>query len=480
MFRLSTTPQLHCVLLDQALSRLAPLYIKTTDDVAIPPFCLLSLMARGFASHRTWAGIISPSFYASNSSCIFCRPSVPFPRYCTRATASIFSLSQDSFPLTSTTPLLTVLAALMMMTWYQRAISAVAFWWVIAVIVPLAFLVAFMILMWAGACSWKSTLLIADAISWSILLGAGMLSSLLKIRHLSAMLDLVVRVWPGPVGTVWVCIHGRTISHLLVRIGVRLRLGLGSCCSSVCSVSCIFCLGYRCCCGWRFSSSPSCIAPACCEASRPPPSCLAVSLLPSVLASWAGAASYTLAVASTSTVLSAIPIPHCTLSLCHSSHFVSLSCDHSFRPSYCASAHAVWASSILAILSIVWCSWVTWCACCLTVRSIWLLQSPRALTDSEAGSLSLFPFLSHSHSSLAAMNNTCVIFPDVWLATPLASPASAMSICLSTGGFSIIPLIRLMPSLFAIVPGRVDVATSRCVTCVWPPLIVQGGLEVSF
>jgi len=46
----------------------------------------------------------------------------------------------------------TVLAAMMKIAWYWRAISAVTFWWVIAAIAPLAFLLAFMILMLAGAC----------------------------------------------------------------------------------------------------------------------------------------------------------------------------------------------------------------------------------------------------------------------------------------------------------------------------------------
>jgi hypothetical protein len=40
-------------------------------------------------------------------------------------------------------------------------------------------------------------LLIADAISWSILLGSGKLSSLLRIRRLSAMLEPVVRAVAG-------------------------------------------------------------------------------------------------------------------------------------------------------------------------------------------------------------------------------------------------------------------------------------------
>jgi len=145
-------------------------------------------------------GITIPSFSGSNSSRIFCRPSVPFPMYRIRGTAWIFILSQDSFCSTSTTPLSTVLAAVVMMSRYCRAISAVAFGCVMAVIVPLAFLLAFMILMWAGAFWWKSAQLVADAISWSILLESGTLSSLFNIRRLSAMLDPAVGARPGPTG----------------------------------------------------------------------------------------------------------------------------------------------------------------------------------------------------------------------------------------------------------------------------------------
>jgi len=40
---------------------LLPFMTKSTDDVAISPFCLLSLMLMGFASHRTWVEITMPS-----------------------------------------------------------------------------------------------------------------------------------------------------------------------------------------------------------------------------------------------------------------------------------------------------------------------------------------------------------------------------------------------------------------------------------
>jgi CHASE2 domain-containing sensor protein len=71
--------------------------------------------------------------------------------YRMKGTACIFSFSQDSFCSTSTSQLSTVLAVVMTMWQYYRSISAVELGWVIPVIVPLAFLLAFVILMWAGA-----------------------------------------------------------------------------------------------------------------------------------------------------------------------------------------------------------------------------------------------------------------------------------------------------------------------------------------
>ena len=53
----------------------------------------------------------------------------------------------------------------MMMSWYRIAIAAVAFGSVIAVMALFAYLLVFMILIWAGAFWWKSALVIADAIS---------------------------------------------------------------------------------------------------------------------------------------------------------------------------------------------------------------------------------------------------------------------------------------------------------------------------
>lgn len=107
---------------------LLPCTTQTTDDLAISPFCLLSLMVLGFSSNRTWVWTVLLSFSCSNSSLIFCRASVAFPMYCTRGTISIYSLCHVSFPSTSLTPLSTVLTGMMMMSRFRRANSAVAFW----------------------------------------------------------------------------------------------------------------------------------------------------------------------------------------------------------------------------------------------------------------------------------------------------------------------------------------------------------------
>jgi len=287
----------------------------------------------------------------------------------------------------------------------------------------------------------------------------------------------------GPMGAFWLRVQGWSTYHLLAGKGVALGLGLGSCRSSDCNVSCSLALGFGCCCGWRFSGSPSCVVPACCETSRPLPSCLAVSSLLSFLTSWAAATSHTVGLASTSAVKSMMPVPHITLSLWHSSHFVSVSSSHSFMPSHRASSHAysrasscaVWASSILATLSTVWCSWVASCTCCLIVRSIRHLQSPGAVSSSEVFFLSLFPFLLRSHCSLADTKDTRVVISDLWPATLLASPASAMFLYLSNEGFSNHPPITLLPCWVAIMAGLFDVALLCQIALFRPLSIVQGG-----
>jgi len=96
--------------LTKICATLPPITMKTTDYEAISPFCLLSLMVRGFASHVPWVEFTMHLLSASNSSRISCRPSVPLPLDCLRRTAWICSLSHDSFSSMSTFPLPTLLA----------------------------------------------------------------------------------------------------------------------------------------------------------------------------------------------------------------------------------------------------------------------------------------------------------------------------------------------------------------------------------
>ena len=375
---------------------------KRTDDVGISPICLLSLMLWGFDNHRTWTGITTPLFSARIWSRIFCRPSAPLPFYLTIGTACISSLSQESFSWTWMTHVATVRAALMMTSRYFSVITAAAFRWVIAVIVPLSFLFGFMIRMWAGAFWLKSPPLIADAISCSIMSGRGTPSSIHGIRHPSAMLNPDFRAGPGPAAALWLFVRGWTVSNRLRRVGVGLRVG--SCCCSDCRVIRTLDLGLALCHSWHSSGLPSCTPRACSEAPRPSPSCLAFLSLFSFLSSWVGAAWPTYTVASTFAVMSTMPTPHWMLSLWKSSQLVSQSSSQSIMPHHCTSRPTVCDSSILAILCIVWCSWVTSRACCRTVRSIRLHQSPSVLNGSEVSFLSQFPFLLHSHCLLAAMH----------------------------------------------------------------------------
>lgn len=106
----------------------------------------------------------------------------------------------------------------MMTLCYISAIAVVGFWCVCATIVPLAFAFLLMIRMWAGAICWNSAVLIANAISWSMLLPRGTLFSVLSIRRLSAMLDLAIGAGPGPKGALQFWARGGSVSHLVAGV----------------------------------------------------------------------------------------------------------------------------------------------------------------------------------------------------------------------------------------------------------------------
>jgi uncharacterized membrane protein len=79
---------------------------------------------------------------------------------------------------------------------YCRASLAIALRSLITVIVPLGFLLVFMILMWAGSFQLTTAPLIANTISCSILLGRGTFLSYHNIRRLSAMVHAAIGVGP--------------------------------------------------------------------------------------------------------------------------------------------------------------------------------------------------------------------------------------------------------------------------------------------
>jgi len=113
---------------------LLPFTTKTTNDTTKYPFYHLYPMELGFTRHHTWVGNVAAWFYASNSTHIYCSPSVPFSIYWIRGTPIISSLSQDSCSFTSMTTLFTVLTAPIMMSWYHMSISTVTFRYMIALI----------------------------------------------------------------------------------------------------------------------------------------------------------------------------------------------------------------------------------------------------------------------------------------------------------------------------------------------------------
>jgi len=280
---------------------------------------------------------------------------VPIPVYCTRGNEWIFVVSNVSFSSTSMTPFYTVIAAAMMMPRYCRVITVGVFWCVIAVIVPLTFVLALMILMWAVACWSKSVLLMADDISWSILLGSGTLSSLLRVRCLSALLEPVVLAGAGQASFFW--FHGGTVSHHVVNVGtdvvtflgldeavaVGVVVGLGAGAGFGIGFGFGFDLscqpGCGCWCSSGFFGPSASVKSACIEASRPIP-CVS-----SVLCSlWCRSIAATILV-----IMSMMPLPHSTSSWWYASRCSYLSCNHVFIARHCASGSVVRVSSTCAI-----------------------------------------------------------------------------------------------------------------------------------
>ena len=419
---------------DQALRRCAPFTTMITDDAVICQFCLLSLMVSGFARHRTSVPIVPLSFSASNSSRMFCRLSVPFPMYGLTGTAWISGLSQVSFPWTSTTSFWTVLAAVMMMSGYCTAISAAAFWCAIAVTAPLALLLAFMILMSARVCWWNRALFIADAISWSILLGSCKLSSLSRIRRLSAILQPVVRAGAGLAGFFWfrcgtVCHHLVNVGanvvdpfglDVVLSIGVSADFGAGD--GARFGIGFGFGLGTNL--GWPPSSSswgasgfwgsPVRFRSRCMEASRATPS---VSAFMSYL--------WPCSVAATTLLnMSVMPLPHSTSSWWYVTHISSFYSKHIFIPHHCTSCSAVCVSSMCTIIEMVPWGCASFRACFWAARSVWLGQSPRALAVAETSLCSRFLFLFLTLGSTVAL-------PAVSAAKDVTS--LAISIAISIG-----------------------------------------------
>jgi len=141
----------------------------TTNDVLDAPLGSRSQRVRWFDSYLNSVGIFTPSLSAWIYSLISLNPSVSLPMYLTSGIMWITSPSHNLFRSTVMTPLSTDLAALIMLSQYSRAISAVVLWCVIAVIVPIALLFAFLNGICGASCCWNNALSNAEAISSSIL-----------------------------------------------------------------------------------------------------------------------------------------------------------------------------------------------------------------------------------------------------------------------------------------------------------------------
>jgi len=137
---------------------------------------------------------------------------------------------------------------------------------VIAVQLPFSFIWVLILRMWACTVTCKSSLLITDAISLSILSGRGTLMSHLKIRRLFDKLYPDFWVGPGPAGTFWLWVQSSTVTHCLAKVGIGLGLSMGLYCYSDCCLTCSLGLGlglgFGCCCSWCFSGSLPSLAPA--------------------------------------------------------------------------------------------------------------------------------------------------------------------------------------------------------------------------
>jgi len=152
----------------------------------------------------------------------------------------------------------TVLTAMMMTLQFLRAISAVVFCCVIAMIAPFAFFFEFIIPIRAGICYWKSALCVANAMSWSIMLGRLTVWSLFPIWRLSAMQEPVVGTGAAAGKAGFLSCHGCTVSHSLVdagtdvvtTLGVDVVLGIG--------VNIVIGSWFRICSGFALSSLPYC------------------------------------------------------------------------------------------------------------------------------------------------------------------------------------------------------------------------------
>jgi len=317
-----------------------------------------------------------PKFAASNSSRIFFRPSVPFPIDRARGTVWIISLSQVRFSSTSTTPVSKVLAPVMMMSRYHKAMSAVGFCWVIAVIAIFAFLLAFMIQMCAGIWWWKNIPFIADAIVWSIILGSGRCSSLMRIRRLAASIEHVVGDVTG-LATI-LLFGGRTICHRRVGFSidvvgpfvVDVALSVGVCvglsAGSGFHLGTGFGFGFGI--GVALSCLPECscwlpsgffgqtvwVRSPCITASRPTSS---VSALLSSL--WSRSVEVT-----TIPTMTVMPLPNSRSSCWYASQISSVTAHHVFIPCHCVSCSALCVCSMFAICAMVrWSCASLWAGC---------------------------------------------------------------------------------------------------------------------